>query len=178
MPLFPVSTYSSWQLACIAALEPLDPTHAEHAQSNQEICAELRTRQIADADIGEMIALARRIGKRTSPIVCMDIDDLQLGIAAQFDAAEIDAAERDRLLSFVAAHIDCPREQTQFNTAKRRAHWVETFVVAYVVIGFALVALSHSGRGFFVWLAGMFAVIWLQQSWSSSRLRRWRPKGR
>ena len=167
MPLFPVSTYSSWQLACIVAVEPLDPTHPEHAQSDESIRAELRTRQIPEADIEEMIGLTRRIGTRISPILCMDAGDLELGIATQFDAGEIDAMERDRLLAFVAARIDLPREQRQASGGKRSRDWSGTLVVAYVAVGFTLIALAHSLLGFFVWLGGIFVVIWVQQWWPS-----------
>jgi hypothetical protein len=176
MPLFPVPTYSSWQLACIAAVEPFDPAHPEHVQCDEDIRAELRTRQIPDSDVEEMIAVARRIGKRISPVVCMDVDDLELGIATQFDAGEIDAAERDRLLSFVAARMDLPREQRPPSSAKRRKDWTGTLVAAYMAVGFTLVALAQSRLGFFIWLAGVFVVIWIQQSWPSwrHRLRRLR----
>jgi hypothetical protein len=177
MPLFPVSTYSSWQLACIAAAEPLDPAHPEHVQSDEAIRAELRTRQIADSDVEEMIGLARRIGKRITPVVCMDVDDLQLGIDTQFDAGEIEATARDQLIAFVAVHADLPREHRQPRSAKRRAHWTETLVMAYFVVGLILWAVSaRSGLGFVAWLIGMFAVIWIQQSWPSWRLRWRRPR--
>ena len=171
MSLFPVSTYSSWQLACIAAVDPLDATHPEHVRSDEAIRAELRTRRIPDSEIEEMIAFARRIGKRMSPLVCMDIDDLELGIATEFDAGVIDATERDRLLRFVAARVDLPRDQWQPSSETRSRNWSGTLVAGYMAVGFTLVALAQSRLGFFVWLAGIFALIWIQQSWPSWRHR-------
>jgi hypothetical protein len=177
MPLFPVPTYSSWQLACIAAVEPLDPTHSEHAQSDEAIRAELRTRHIPDSEVEEMIGLARRIGKRISPIVCMDVDDLELGIATQFDAGEIDATERDRLLGFVATHVDMPREQRQPSNAKRGAQWWQP--IAYLIVVAAFISLAQRVN-FLVWLACVVAAIWVQiwvqQSWPSWRHRLRRSK--
>ncbi len=154
MPLYPVQTYTAWQLACIAAIEPRFGTSPEQAESREEILAEFRTRQIADSIVSDMIALAREIGKDISPVVCMDIDDLEFGILTQFEAGKIDAAEKDRLLAFVTAHVDAPREE---HIPKWRARWSDRLMILYMGGGFALVWLSQSNRVFFGWIAGMFA---------------------
>src|SRR5689334_4319555 len=103
MPLYPASTYTSWQLACMLAIDRTGQPCAEHDSMDREVLAELAARQIAELDVGQMIALARSIGKHISPIVCMDVDDLEFGIRSQFESGKINAAERDRLLAFIAA---------------------------------------------------------------------------
>jgi hypothetical protein len=175
MPLYPASTYTSWQLASMLAIDRIGPPCAEHDAMDREIFAELAARQIAESDVEQMIALARSIRKHISPVVCMDVDDLEFGIRSQFESGKIEAAERDRLLAFVAAHVDSPREPRR---ATRRARWSETLVIVYMVVGFAWVAAAQSKRGFWIWLAGMLVIVWLQQSWPSWRLRRWPVAGR
>jgi hypothetical protein len=110
MPLFPVPTYTSWQLACIAAIEPLDGPHPESIAEKARIRGELLLRGKSESDADEMVALAKWIGQEIRPIVCMGVDDLAFGIDALFDKGLIDDAAKERLVEFVRTHIDAPRE--------------------------------------------------------------------
>ena len=113
MPLFPIPTYTSWQLACIAAIEPLNGPSPESIAEQNAIRAELQLRGISEADINDMFLLTKAIGDYIEPMVCMDIDDLSHGIEFQADQGVIDAAEKLRLYEFIGAHLDSPREKRQ-----------------------------------------------------------------
>jgi hypothetical protein len=113
MALFAVPTYTSWQLACIAAVEPLGGPHPERLAEEAEIRGELRLRGKSDAEIDEIVSLAKRIAGYICPMVCMDIDDLAYGIEAQASDGVIDEPVKERLIEFVKAHIDAPREGRQ-----------------------------------------------------------------
>ena len=113
MPLFPVPTYTSWQLACMAAIEPIGGPHTESIAENAEMRAELQLRGKDSDEVEEMVTLARTVGKHIRPMVCMDIDDLAYGIDSLAGGGLIDPADKDRLIEFLKAHIDAPREERQ-----------------------------------------------------------------
>ena len=113
MPLFPVPTYTSWQLACIAAIEPTDGPRPQSIAEKADIRDELLLRGKSETDVDEMVALAKWIGQEICPMVCMDVDDLAFGIDALFNSGLIDDAGKERLVEFVRTHIDAPRENVK-----------------------------------------------------------------
>lgn len=110
MPLNPVPTYTSWQLACIAAIEPRKPNDAQARASQSEIHDELCLRGKSDADIDDMIALVKFMAPVTRPVVCKDIEDLIYGIDIEFENDCIDKQQKQLALDFIQSHTDAPRE--------------------------------------------------------------------
>jgi hypothetical protein len=84
--------------------------NAESDAAKAEIYAELQLRGKSSEEAELMVELARQIGQHISPMVCMDVDDLAYGIADQEKSGLMETKEKDRVLEFVRAHMDAPRE--------------------------------------------------------------------
>ncbi len=170
MPLFPVPTYTSWQLACMAAVEPMGGSNPASISVDADVRGELQVRGKSETEVEEMISLAKRIGNLLLPMVCMDIDDLVLGIETQFNGGLISMAEKDRLLAFVAAHVDSARQCREPQRLGTR--WTRPILVFVVALGYALVVVAK--RGFWLWLGGVVLVVVLHSflpAWRNYWLR-------
>ena len=128
--------------------------------------AELRVRQIADAD--EMIELARR-SETKSPMVCMDVDDLQFR-NPRIEAGRIDQAEKTvcwlswEYMSMHASPVPPP--------PGRRVRWSQAFVALTWSAASCFSRRDGMGRGICYLADRLFPVIWLQMfgpSWRRSR---------
>lgn len=128
--------------------------------------------QVPDGEIEEMVLLAKRVGGYIHPMVCMDTDGLALGISAQFDDGVIDASEKDRLLAFVASHVDAPRAPR----VSRPRSWRPERVIL-LAMTLSLCFVMAAGRGFWIWFLRFVAALTISE-YGPYRWLRWPRWGR